>query len=308
MQRQSLIAIAIAVVLGLVAVWVANSWFSAREARIEAANSGTQRIAVAAVPMNYGFEIKPEHIKFANYPADALPPGTFSSLEELLPAGKARHVLRPVQINQPMLAADLTGEGEGASIAAILPAGMRATTVQINAVSGVAGFIKPNDTVDVLITRQPLGNAGAGGQVTDVLLQNIRVIAMDQNAKDDPNSPANVSSTATLEVTPVDAQKLVLGQQLGSLSLVLRKPGEQENIPIVETVSLTDLRYELSNAYRRDGDAATEAAAPAPRPRTQVVRRPARTVRQSPPPPPANKVEVTRGTQSSEYEVGEYAR
>ncbi|MBB3764695.1 pilus assembly protein CpaB [Sphingomicrobium lutaoense] len=279
------------------AVFLANSYLGAREAKIDRGDLQTQRIAVAAVPLAYGAEITPDRVRFVEFPTSSLPPGTFASLEELLPEGKKRHVLRPVTTNQPLIAADLTGEGEGASIAATLPDGMRAATVRINAVSGVAGFIQPNDTVDVLITRVPID--GAESQVTDVLLQNVRVIAMDQRAQE--NGQPAVSSTATLEVTPVDAQKLALGQQLGSLSLVLRKPGIDENIPVVETVSLRDLRYELSRAYERGTEPAPTARPTAQRVvRRQAPRRAAAT------PPPQPKVEITRGTNTSTYEVGDY--
>ncbi|MCJ7421280.1 Flp pilus assembly protein CpaB [Sphingomicrobium astaxanthinifaciens] len=300
MRRQSVIAIAIALVLGIVAVYLANTWLSEREARIAAANQGTTEVAVAAVPLAYGAPITPDKVRFAKYPTDMLPAGVFTSLDDLLPEGRARHALRPIEINQPLLAADLTGEGEGASIAALLPDGMRAATVRINAVSGVAGFIKPNDTVDVLITRQAIGG---GEQVTDVLLQNIRVIAMDQDAQGQEDR-ARVSNTATLEVTPVEAQKLALGQRLGSLSLVLRKPGEEENIARLETVSLDDLRYELSAGYRpapREEAAARPAAAQRITQRAQQPR-PTRT---APAPRPKPTVEVTRGLESETYEVGE---
>ena len=309
MRRQSVIAIAIALVLGIVAVYLANAWLSSREARIDQASAGTTEVAVAAVPLDYGTEITPDKIRFARYPSDALPAGVFTNIEELLPAGQTRHALRPIQINQPLLSADLTGEGEGASIAALLPDGMRAATVSIDSVSGVAGFIKPNDTVDVLITRQPIGGNGSGMQVTDVLLQNVRVIAKDQDAQGENEAPA-VSSTATLEVTPVEAQKLALGQRLGSLSLVLRKPGEEQNIGMIETVSLDDLRYELSG-YR---PAAQARSADAPRPaparritqRAQTSRPATTTTRPTPPPAPEpRRVEITRGLESETYEVGE---
>ena len=296
MQRSSLIAVAIAVLLGLVAVYLANSYFSAQERRIEQANVGTTRVAIAARPMNYGEAIQEQDVRFADYPTDTLPPGTYASIEELMPEGKTRHVLRPFQINQPFLAADLTGEGEGASLAAILPDGMRATTVRVNTVSGVAGFIHPNDTVDVVITRAAIGG---GGQVTDVLLQNVKVIAMDQRASDNSTGSAVVSSTATLEVTPKDAQKLVLGQQLGTLSLILRKPGLEENIGRIETVSFEDLQYELS---RNAGGEVPQQQRPAAQ-RRQPVRRPVAT---RPAPPPQPSVDVVRGTSTQSYEVGEY--
>ena len=122
---------------------------------------------------------------------------------------------------------------------------MRAASVRINDVSGVAGFVQPNDTVDVLITRK---SPGGDAQVTDVLLQNVRIIAIDQQAKNADGTP-KVAQTATLEVNPIDAQKLALAQEAGSLSLVLRKPGEQNN-PVVETVSMNDLRYNIYGGAR----------------------------------------------------------
>jgi pilus assembly protein CpaB len=318
MKRQTLIALGVAIILGLVAVLLVNTYLVSRERQLAASPEGMVRIAVAALPLNYGGELTPDKVKFVNYPEASLPPGAFRSLPELLPAGKQRVALRPILVNQPLLAADLSGEGQNASIAALLPDGMRAATVRINDISGVAGFVKPNDTVDVLITRQPIAANGAGGQqVTDVLLQNIRVIAMDQTAQNNSGA-AVVSSAATLEVTPVDAQKLALGQNLGALSLVLRKPGEEQNIAQLETVSLQDLRYEYATGMR--APPGTVTARPAAGPisdaerrariaRLSQPRRPAVKPRPATPPPPPNpKVDVTRGTTTSTYEVGTYGR
>ena len=179
---------------------------------------------------------------------------------------------------------------------------MRAATVRINDVSGVAGFVQPSDTVDVLITRQ---NAGAAKdlQLTDVLLQNARVIAIDQQAKNADGTP-KVARTATLEVTPIDAQKLALAQEVGSLSLVLRKPGEANN-PVVETVSMNDLRYNLYGGARYPAaavvgglGATTPTAPPVVR---RTVSKPA-----APRRPAGPNIEVYRGTTSNQYKVGKY--
>jgi pilus assembly protein CpaB len=310
MRRQTLIALGVAIILGVVAVFLANSYLSGRERQLAASPEGMVRVAVATAPLAYGTDITPDKVKFVQYPQASLPPGTFKSMAELLPEGKRRVVLRPIQVNQPLMAADLSGEGQNASIAALLPDGMRAATVSINDVSGVAGFVKPNDTVDVLITRQPIGGDGAaqGQQVTDVLLQNIRVIAMDQAAAS--NGQPAVSRTATLELTPIDAQKIALGQQLGQLSLVLRKPGEEQNIPNVQTVSLDDLRYSYYGSQRppeaKAGGRPSAMASPPPAVRRQVARvtRPRAPVRPAVVVPSTSTVVVTRGTQASTYEVG----
>jgi pilus assembly protein CpaB len=310
MRRQTLIALGVAIILGVLAVFLANSYLSGRERQLANSPEGMVRVAVATAPLAYGTDITPDKVKFVQYPQASLPPGTFMSMAELLPEGKRRVVLRPIQVNQPLMAADLSGEGQNASIAALLPDGMRAATVSINDVSGVAGSVKPNDTVDVLITRQPIGGDGAaqGRQVTDVLLQNIRVIAMDQAAAS--NGQPAVSRTATLELTPIDAQKIALGQQLGQLSLVLRKPGEEQNIPNVQTVSLDDLRYSYYGSQRppeaKAGGRPSAMASPPPAVRRQVARvtRPRAPVRPAVVVPSTSTVVVTRGTQASTYEVG----
>lgn len=308
MKRQSLIAIGVALVFGLVAVFLANTYLlSGRNAQ---SPDGTTKIAVANVPLDFGTELKPEMIRLINYPTDALPAGSFRSAAELTGAKNRRVVIAPIAVNEAILATKISGKGAGASIAALLPDGKRAVSVRINDVSGVAGFIQPSDAVDVLITRQ-IANGDRSQQVTDVLLQNTRVIAMGQRAKNETGKPA-VAKTATLEVTPVDAQKLALGQQVGDLSLVLRKPGERDDVSLVETVSLDDLRYgTYAGTYGGAMRAAnlTMQAAPqrwrpvatsAPR---QPARQPARAVTPRPA-PVRNNVDVVRGTTETSYEVG----
>jgi pilus assembly protein CpaB len=235
-----------------------------------------------------------------------------------MPAGKRRVALMPIAVNEPILKDKISVEGQGASISALLPDGMRAATVRINDVSGVAGFVQPNDHVDVLITRSMGDN---NTDITDVLLQNVRVIAMGENAKDANGKPIQ-ARTATLEVNPIDAQKLALGEAAGSLSLVLRKPGEQSN-PVVETVSLNDLRYNMYGGARypapavvgaygkglggamagaMEKSAAEVAASSTPKPTrrwTGVKAKPVDTGKQ---------IQVYRGTKSDQVKVGGYGR
>lgn len=311
LKRQSLIALTVALVLGLVAVYLANTYLTA--VRSNATPDGMTKVAVAAVPLDYGSELKRENIRFINYPADALPEGSFRTANDLLQPGKRRIVLAPIAANELILARKITAPGAGASIAALLPDGKRAVSVRINDVSGVAGFVMPNDSVDVLITRT-VGDGDRSQQVTDVLMQNTRVIAMGQRARNEEGKPA-VARTATLEVTPVDAQKLALGQQVGDLSLVLRKPGEQDDLAGVETVSLDDLRHGTFRGAYRPQLAGTALARPASAPgytrvaapRRQPVRRQASAPAPRPVPLPVrNSVDVVRGTAQTNYEVGAF--
>jgi pilus assembly protein CpaB len=308
MQRQSIIALGVAVVLGLVAVYLANTFLVATDTR--KANNATTRIAVAAVPLDYGTDLSADKIRFVDYPTSAVPVGSFTGTETLFPEGQKRVALMTISANEPILATKISGAGKNASIASLLPAGKRAAAVRINDVSGVAGFVQPNDAVDVLVTRR----VGEGNQqITDVLLQNVRVIAIDQNAKGEEGKAA-LAKTATLEVDQLGAQKLALAQEIGSLGLVLRRPGDNQDNPVVETVSLNDLRYSLYGgvrypaaarvgAYAAPSAAASRAIArPAAAPRAQVRR----TVAKAAAPRPGTSVEIVRGTESKRYEVGGY--
>lgn len=300
-NRQRMIALAVAAVLGVLAVFLANTFLNRSEQQAYA--SGTTRIAVATTPMNFGSEITPDKVRFVDFPRTSMPPGAFTTAQALMPAGGKRVALMPIAVNEPILASKISGAGQGASIAALLPPGKRAAAVRINDVSGVAGFVQPNDSVDVLVTRELPGTGSDNVQVTDILLQNARVIAIDQQSKNADGTP-KVAKTATLEVNPLDAQKLALAQEVGSLSLVLRKPGEADN-PVVETVSLNDLRYNIYGGARYPAPAVVGGFGPAvaaPVVRTAVVARPAR--RAAPPPPRRPSVEIYRGTVSNEVEVG----
>ena len=298
LRRQSVIALGVAIVLGLVAVFLVNTFLSASERRQDAGQ--LTRVAVAAVPIGFGAEITPDKIRFAQYPASSLPPGSYTSTAQLLVDGKRRIALIPIGVNEPILANKISGEGH-ASIAALLPDGMRAASVRINDVSGVAGFVMPNDSVDVLVTRQ-FASGDGGQQITDLLLQNVRVIAIGQRTKGADGKPA-LARSATLEVDPLAAQKLALAQEIGSLSLVLRKPGLEQDTGYVETVSLNDLRYNRYGRPQLTTAAAPRATAPTARP--VVTRRaPAKAIPQRA--PSSNNVEVVRGVQGKDYEVGDY--
>jgi pilus assembly protein CpaB len=303
MSRQTLIALGVAIVLGLTAVFLANSFLTGREKA--AYNGATTKVAVAASTMAYGTDITPDKVRFVDYPNSSIPAGAFTNAAQLIPPGKKRIALLPIGLNEPILVGKISGIGEGASIASLLPDGKRAASVRINDVSGVAGFVQPNDSVDVLITRNV-----SGQQLTDVLLQNVRVIAIDQTAKNADGSP-KLGRSATLEVDPLDAQKLALAQDIGSLSLVLRKPGEQNN-PVVETISMNDLRYNMYGGARYPAPAVVggfgASMAGAIDRATQVVSHPAPPVHHTAPKPVAPRedrgVEIYHGTKVEQVRLG----
>lgn len=290
-RSQSLLILGIAVFLGLIAVYLANTFLNAsREPDNSSTPVGTVKVAVARVPIEFGSAVTPEKVRMMAWPADSVPEGAFTSTADLAPMGKVRMAVRSMMPNEPVLRYKLSGEGGRATISAVLKPDMRAAAVRVNDVAGVAGFVLPGDVVDVLVTR----TVGGEQTITDVLLQNVRVIAIDQDSNDNKDQPT-VGKTATLEVRQVDAQKLALAQQVGTLSLVLRNVADQTE-SVAQTVSLEDLR---DGGYAMGSASAPAVAIPAAY--TPNVSRPVRRVSSN-----GKTVEIVRGTKGSKYEVGRY--
>lgn len=306
-QQRSLVVLALAIVLGLVAVYLANIWMNSREVQRPAAPV-TTKVVVARVPMDYGTEIKPDMVRLIDLPKDTLMQGTFASVGELLPPDKRRLALRAIGVNEPITASHISGDSGRPSLAALLRPGMRAMAVRVGDVSGVGGFVLPGDVVDVLITRTPV-EAPIVGDITDVLLRHVHVLATDQNAREDSDRPS-VSKTVTLEVSLVDAEKLALAERVGSLSLVLRQPEEKDRHAREQaadqsaaTVSLADLRSYAAAHHLPQPAAAT---APPARPGQREAVRPSRAAR-STTPSQRISIEIVRGTTGTQYEVGNHA-
>lgn len=305
-QRRSLIILGFAILLGLAAVFIANAYLSRAEKEQAAVPGGMAKVVVATMALPFGAEIAPEKIKVIDWPMASVPPGSFRDPIQLTSLGKKRVVLRQIEPGEPILASKLSAEGGRATMSGVLRPDMRAVAVRVSDVAAAGGFVLPGDTVDVFVTRT-LQDAvgGQSQQITDVLLQSTRVIAIDQNANDASKDPA-VGKTATLEVNQVDAQKLVLAQQVGQLTLVLRNLTDEAN-PAVQTVGTEDLR---DGAYvggyagprARVADLAYLPARPVPAMR--VARRAV----------PKNvsalsataSVEIVRGTTGTSYEVKRY--
>ena len=228
MRKSTLVMVGFAVVFGLLAVFVAQAWLN-RQAELRLRNMdsktpavATRTIVVAASPLRFGTRITPQMLREVAWPEAAIPNGTFASINDLMGPGK-RIVLAAIEPNEPILRTKITGPGQRATLSAVIEQGMKAVTVRVNDVEGVGGFVLPGDHVDVLMTRQP--EKGSGNN--DVVLQNVKVLAIDQIADDSADKPSVVKAV-TLEVDTVSAQKLSLAASLGSLSLVLRKAGEAE--------------------------------------------------------------------------------
>ena len=234
-------------VLGLMlaggAVYVAKDYYAQYQATLAAqvpAAPETVRVVAAKTPLKYGDRINvafaEENLKWVTWPKDAVPEGAFTTADELLGEGSklTRTVLRAIEPGELVLKAKLTGFGESARVATQVADGMRAVTISIDAVSGVAGLVAPGDRVDILLTRSIESSL-----VTSIILQDVLVIATDQSSSEDAARP-QLARTATVEVNPTDASKLALAQQVGKLSLTLRGVTEDDSMA-VEPVSIADL-------------------------------------------------------------------
>src|SRR3546814_6537331 len=125
-------------------------------------------------------------------------------------------VLRTLEVNEPVLENKISGFGGKASLAAILSPEMHAVTIRVNDVAGVAGFVLPGDRVDVLLTRDRTGGEGgnvANNLITDVLLQNVKVLGIDQDANQEKDKPSDAKAV-TLEVSPRSEEHTSELQQL----------------------------------------------------------------------------------------------
>ena len=238
-RKNTIIMVGIAVVFGLLAVFVAQGWLnyqaelSRRTVAPKPQAVATRTIVVAAGPLRFGTHVTPEQLREVAWPDDAIPAGTFATIAELT-QGK-RIVLASIERNEPILRTKITGPGQKATLSAVIQDGMRAVTVRVNDVEGVAGFVLPGDHVDVLLTRQAERTTGTN----DVVIQNTRVLAVDQLADDAADRPTVVRAV-TLEVDTIGAQKIALAASLGNLSLMLRRAGEQHQ-DVTRRITTSDL-------------------------------------------------------------------
>jgi pilus assembly protein CpaB len=211
--------IAFAVVFGLLAVFIAQSWLTSQtEMRMKSLEANKKPIATRTIVVA----------------EDAIPAGAFATIADLTKDGR-RVVLSPIEANEPILGWKITGPGQRATLSAMLRDGLKAVTIRVNDVEGVAGFVLPGDYVDVALTRQNEKIAAT----SDVILQSARVLAIDQTADERTDKPA-VAKAVTLEVDTVGAQKISLAASIGTMSLILRKAGEA-NAEFTRRISATDL-------------------------------------------------------------------
>lgn len=184
----------------------------------------TTTVYVAQGPLKYGQKLTKEDVRAVEWPENAIPEGAFQDEAVLFPptTEELRVVLRAMEKDEALLQVKLTEPGEDTGLTSRLERGMRAFTIKVDVSSGVSGFLRPGDRVDVYWTgRVNIGrNAKANGDVTKLIEAGVRLIAIDQSANDNLNE-TTIARTVTVSVSPQQVAGLAQAQSTGALSLSL---------------------------------------------------------------------------------------
>lgn len=225
MTKSKAVAI-VAVVAVLVAGIAAWSIFSYLQTETQKVKSGKpQNIVVATADIPIGSKIVENQVKLAAFPSDSIPPGSIADLKSV----PGRIAIRPITAGDAVTEQKLIPKAgaPGAGIMTyMVPQGHRAVTVAVNEVAGVAGFLAPADRVDVVLTTVPPGSTD---NFSKIVLQNVPVLATGQTTEQ-RDGKAVVVPTVTLDLTPDDAEKLVLATSKGPLQMLLRHIADTEPV------------------------------------------------------------------------------
>jgi pilus assembly protein CpaB len=242
MRTNNILILVVAIFLGGIAAFLARNWLLSQT---QVAHDDKVTIVVASNALPFGTALSDSNVVEIPWGMRELPDGAFSSKQTLLKGGR-RATLASVAKNEPILGSKITGPGQQASLSTTIEDGMRAVTLRVDDVRGVAGFILPNDHVDVVLIRSANNPAGRESY-SDLLLQNVKVIAVDQVAAEQKEKPS-VAKAVTLEVTPAQAQKIALATDVGTLSLILRQAGQGD---VVQNDRITESDLGTGDNARR---------------------------------------------------------
>jgi pilus assembly protein CpaB len=182
-----------------------------------------KQVVVATRPLGVGSTLGRDSVKLRGVPESLFPAGAFSRVEEVLD----RPVISAIQADEPVVEARLAVKGSGLGLGPLIPPGMRAISVRVNDVVGVAGFVLPGMRVDVLVTGKPLNRADTE---TQTVLQNITVLSAGQNIQTDGKNLPIVAPVVTLLVSPAEAEALTLANIEGRIQLVLRNSTDRATV------------------------------------------------------------------------------
>ena len=225
-------------------------------------NTPTQPVVVAAADLQLGAEIKKEDLQVVQFPAGKTPEGTFMKPDEVI----GRGLIVPVVKNEPILKAKLASKEAGSGLPPVIPEGMRAVSVRVNEVVGVAGYVLPGNRVDVVATASP--TEARADTTSKVVLSNVQVLTagtrMEQTG--DQSKPVQVT-VVTLLVYPEQAERLALASTEGKIQLALRNPLDQ-GAPTTPGIKTSGLMGSVAAPARQSAGASRPRAA---QPVTQTV-------------------------------------
>jgi pilus assembly protein CpaB len=207
-------------------------------------------LVVAAEPLSPGAAIVAGAVKTTRVPVNLFPKGGYSRVEDVV----GRPVVSSIGADEPVVESRLAARGSGFGVAPMIPTGMRAVSVRVNDVAGVAGFVLPGMRVDVLVTGKP---PGADDAFTATVLQNVTVLSAGQTIQTDAKSQSMSVPVVTLLVDPVQAESLTLAANEGHIQLVLRNSSDQQ----VETTGRRELRDLYAHGAAVEQDPASRAIA-----------------------------------------------
>src|SRR6266853_1620519 len=234
MDRRFLTVLGVSLVFALVVSSVFYQMTSRSGSAKPVNSTDTRDMVVATRPLGVGVMVKPADVKIAKITSEGFPKGAFGKVEEVLD----RPVVSNILLEEPIMEGRLAPKGSGLGLAPTIPVGMRAVTVRVNDVAGVAGFVLPGMRVDVLVTGRP---PTSDGDMTATALQNMLVLSAGTTIQPDARGQAMPSPTVTLLATPAQSETLTLAGNEGRLQLVLRNSSDQ-------AIEKTNARY-ISELY-----------------------------------------------------------
>jgi len=268
----------IVVLIALAAAGVASygAYVMIRRIPVRQVEVASTFVVAAAHNVPTGARLTPQDVKLIPWPARAQVPGSFNTVE----AVANRAVLSTVLENEPITEAKLASADAGAGLQMTIPEGMRAISVRVNEVVGVAGFVVPGTKVDVFVTL---------ADATRVVVSNVQVLTAGTRYDQDKSKGEPIpSSVVTLLLTPEDASRVVLASAEGQIMLALRNP--------MDTAETNHVGTRSGNLFGESVAMTARPASAAPRPKPVIERAVDVTPPPAPPPPPGPyTVEAIRG-------------
>ncbi|MCK9418556.1 MAG: Flp pilus assembly protein CpaB [Nitrospirae bacterium] len=220
-RRMLIVVLIVAIVLAGIATFSIWSYLQSKQQEVASAKVDLMEVVAASENIPLGSTLEQRQLKKVLWPRANVPPGYFQDPGLLV----GRTVVSNIFTGEPLMEAKLaSGDSRSGVMAYIIPEGHRAMAVAVNDVAGVAGFVLPNSTVDVIVTT----TSPQGQRISKIVLQNLRVLAVGQKMEEKEGKAIQVP-TVTVSITPEEAERLALASNVGTLQLLLR--GAKDNTP-----------------------------------------------------------------------------